>query len=88
MENSNVVSIKTGRAIEIPSGIVKHSIVSLLEDSLIRARRGEIDSILIAYADNDGNTGGVWDGRASYLLLAAARLIRRIHNWIDASNGD
>jgi len=79
----DVVSLATRREFILPEGEQCQGAVALLQDALVRARRGEIQSVFLSYTDKEGNAGGCWDGKPSFLLMSAARLVRRIHNYMD-----
>lgn len=67
----------------MPCGPANEGAVHILQQALVRAQRGEIQSVFLAYADGEGTPSGCWDGRTSHLLLAAMRLVRRIHRYLD-----
>jgi hypothetical protein len=79
--SENVVSLSGEPVAEVP---YNRSVVDLLNDAIARAKRGEIEHLFIAYTDKDGGAGGTYDGKPSFLLFAAARLQRRIHEYVDS----
>lgn len=62
-------------------------IVDILRTALEIAERGQLTSIFIAYADQDGSPGGVFDGKPSSVTYAVSRLMRRFHRQIDEREG-
>jgi hypothetical protein len=80
---SNVVSLRTRREYVLPDTPQNQGVVALLKAALARAERGEIQNVFFAFTDGEGNAGGSWDGVPSLLLMAAARMVRRIHNNLD-----
>jgi hypothetical protein len=85
---ATVVSLQTRREFVLSDAPQNAGAVALLKDALVRAERGEVQNVFLAYTDSEGSAGGTWDGRPSYLLMAAARLVRRIHNKLDGKGED
>ena len=79
-ENPTVVSLRGG---SLPMTDCNHGVVDVLRDALARAEGGEIDHVAIAYTDKDGTPGGTYDGKPSFVVYAMARLIRRVHTYVD-----
>lgn len=70
------------------SNPVNHGVVNILRDALAMAERGEIDHVFIAHADKDGGVGGMYDGKPSNVILAAERLMRRLHEYLDRKEAE
>lgn len=67
-------------------GTPHHGVVHLLRETLAKAEAGQIFSIAIAYATEDGsNWGRVWDGKSSHIIFATSRLIHEVQLELDAS---
>ena len=57
--------------------------IDLLRAALDMALKGEMQHLALAYTDDKGGAGGMYDGKGAYLLAAIARLEHRIHDWMD-----
>ncbi len=77
-----VVSL-SGAPVPVAEGREMPRFLTLLNDAIVRVRRGEIANLAIIYTDDAGNAGGTYDGKAASLLFAMARLERRIHQKVD-----
>jgi len=72
MRDDKVVALRAPDRAPDP-GEVHQGCVLLLRDALARAERGDIQSIVIAYADAKGNTGRMYDGVPPHILYALKR---------------
>ena len=60
-------------------------VVSLLEDVLDRARRGEITDVAVVFTEPDGSTGNAFEAEAMPLTMLGAimRMVHRYQGWMD-----